>query len=74
MPTVISGWSTGLNDGKGTGAAVYEFNSAQPVALAYNPKSDASFFVTSALTDGTIFNFPQFAAFDTAGEILSGSI
>ena len=58
----------GLNDGAGTGAAVFEFVSAQLASLN-SQSAPAPAFIVKALAGATTFNFPQFAAFDGAGNL-----
>jgi hypothetical protein len=58
----------GLNDGLGTGAAVYKFVGAQLSSLNSQP-APAPSFIIKALTGASTFNFPQFAAFDNKGDL-----
>ena len=58
----------GLADGKGTGAAVYEFSRSQLRSLATDPNPVPDFAI-KALGGATNFNFPRFAAFDSAGNL-----
>jgi sugar lactone lactonase YvrE len=58
----------GLNNGKGTNAAVYEFTASQLTSL--NTTSNPVPAFTISLIGGTVpFNFPQFGAFDGAGNL-----
>lgn len=58
----------GANDGKGTGAAVFRFLFNQVISLNTN-SAPAPNFIIKALLGGTTFLFPQFAAFDAAGDL-----
>jgi hypothetical protein len=53
----------GLNDGLGTGAAVYEFAQAQLKNLNSQPSPSPAFIIASP-RPAPIFNFPQFGVFD----------
>jgi len=53
----------GLNDGRGTGAAVYEFALAQLKNLNSQPSPSPTFIIVST-TAAPFFMFPQFAVFD----------
>jgi hypothetical protein len=58
----------GLNNGKGTGAAVYKFSNAQLASLN-TTSNPVPTFTISNLSGGVGFNFPQFAAFDSGGNL-----
>jgi hypothetical protein len=58
----------GLNNGKGTAAAVYEFTATQLTSLNTTSNPVPSFTI-STLSGGVGFNFPQFAAFDSGGNL-----
>ncbi len=59
----------GTNDGKGTGAAVYKFTSTQLAHLNSTPAPTPAFIVTGPVGGPAFFKFPQFAAFDTGGNL-----
>lgn len=59
----------GLNDGHGTGAAVYLFNAAQLASLNSQSAPSPVFIIAALPGTPAFFNFPQFAAFDAAGNL-----
>jgi hypothetical protein len=54
----------GLGDGRGTGAAVYEFALAQLKNLNSQPSPSPAFIIVSTRAAPFTFMFPQFAVFD----------
>ena len=59
----------GKNDGLGTGAAVFAFVAAQLAHLNSQPAPAPGVIVKPVVGVNNLFNFPQFAAFDTAGNL-----
>ncbi len=58
----------GLNNGLGTGAAVYEFAQAQLKNLNSQP-SPSPVFIVASTRAAPFFNFPQFGIFDSASNL-----